>query len=103
MRLNPKAGDYMIYVDEKRDYFGFNNYSGGYCKFEGILANGKEIDNISASINENNSTVTIETTYSDENVKRFESSYEFSNNDNTVTLSNIKKYWNDTQVGGETE
>ena len=89
-------------IDDKRDYFGFNGYVGGCFKFAGVLSNGKEIDNIEASIDEEKATVAVKITYSDKNIKRFESAYVFSDSDNVVTLSNIKKYWNDIQIGGET-
>lgn len=68
---------------------------GGYARFPGaVLADAKSYDSLTAEINEEDSHITVTSAFSDGNTRRFESDYSFSDDENTLTLTGIQKYWN---------
>lgn len=91
----------MLPIDDKRDYFGFKDYSGGFFVFDSVLVNGKKINNIVAEINENNNSISVTTEYEDDNTKNISANYQFTDNDNVLTLTDFQKSWNNNIYMGD--
>ena len=71
---------------ENNDYFGFDEQSGGYFPFQGVMSNAKQIDTIEITGN----TVTIK--YNDNN--EYSASADVEKNSGIVTIKNLSESWN---------
>ena len=84
------------------DKYRYVYENGGFVGFEGTQSNLKKISSISAEIT-NDSHITVTTAYADGNAKKLECDFAYTNDDNAVSLTNLKKYWNKKLMMGADE
>ena len=72
--------------------YGYQYRNGGFVGFEGSSADTKAVERITAELTDED-RVTVTTEYIDGNIRRLECGFECT--DDSVILSEVKKFWND--------